>query len=146
VKHAWILFHAGLSLLPTLLAREAIRLATLHPEFFFHRFAGWTLLLLAIGACALLPLFVSTAARNARFALGDPGRLGSPVHPMGSITMFGVFGHMPALWLAHHLGEDLYSVSFSFVGPPLIAASTALSWRYVHKTWPPPSPPSADEF
>lgn len=82
-----------------------------------------------IAALAFVPYFVAAAVRNARTLPGDPSR--NPVHPIGLVTVAGAWGHIPAVWLANHFNGDLYSVSFSFVGPPLIILGVVLSWRYV---------------
>lgn len=45
----------------------------------------------------------------------------------------GAWSHIPALLIASELSGDVYTVSFSLLGPPLIVASVVLSWRYVVK-------------
>jgi hypothetical protein len=66
----------------------------------------------------------------------DEFRMPVPVHPVGWVTVLGVWGHIPALWIAANLSGDLYSVSFSFLGPPLILASFLLSRRWVERASP----------
>jgi len=112
------------------------------------------LILVVVGVGAFFPQLVLVAARNARHASVDYHWSRVPVHPIGWVTILGVWGHIPALWMASKLSGDLYSVSFSFLGPPLIVVSLILSRRWVEGSSPPRPErsevdgdgPPADEF
>jgi hypothetical protein len=132
MKHVRILFHALLALLPVLVAREFLRLSEVIEELFHSSVGPMSILVLALAAVAFFPLMMVADARRLHPSSGVPPAP-IPPHPTGWITVMGAFGHIPALWAACRLNADPYSVSFSFLGPPLILASFVLSRRYVER-------------
>src|SRR5688572_9843524 len=114
-----------------LAGRWLIRWAWRSGDSELHAAGCFCLFLVFIPVLSFVPLIAASVARNIRRSRGDPSLV--PLHPVGWVTVAGFWGHIPALWLASQLSGDLYTVSFSFLGPPLIVMSVWLSWRYVLK-------------
>lgn len=157
MKHARILLHAFLALVPVFAGSWVVRGLSGFGEFFAYNFPLGCLVLVVIGLGSFVPQVVLVAVRNARFVPGDLQRIRAPLHPVGWVTVFGTWAHFPAMWMASKLSGEFHAVTFSLLAPPLIVLSVVLSWRYVLKNEPPSAPrpkgseidglgPAPDEF
>jgi hypothetical protein len=149
VKYVRILLHSFLSLAPVLGIRWLLLYAAdrIDPAIFAYGPGCSSLFLVILPVTSFIPLILASVARNRRRAPGDPAL--TPLHPVGWVTVAGMWGHIPAFWIASNLSGDLHEVSFSVLGPPLIVLSVVLSWRYVEKrakALPKPPAPAPDDF
>ncbi|HKS17152.1 MAG TPA: hypothetical protein VJU16_07550 [Planctomycetota bacterium] len=157
MKHARILLHAFLALVPVFAGMWIVRGMSRFQEFIAYNCTLGCLIIFGIALGSFVPQIVLVAVRNARFVPGDVQRIRAPLHPVGWVTVWGTWACIPMMWIASRLSGEFHAVSFSLLAPPLIVLSVVLSWRYVLKNEPPSATrpkgseidglgPSPDEF
>ena len=103
MKHVLILLHAFLAIVPVLLGRWLVRRASMDAELmeFWAYNCGLALVVVAVlGIGSFVPQLLLVACRNASHASMNEYRRPVQVHPVGWVTVLGVWGHIPALWIA----------------------------------------------